>query len=194
MATQLIKDARGCPPGKGTHRGYSANAQKPAGMIGNPPFIPTDEQREKVFELSQYINQKGIALILGVSQWTIARHFKEEFERGRAIGVAELGKDLLLEARTGNARARWQYLKTMGARFGYSYKVELSGPDGGPVQMVDVSHLMKEMSDDDLATTIPVFEAILAGIGADGIPRYDTVSTGSDEGGTEPEGFGEDEG
>src|SRR5690242_17483082 len=78
-------DRRGCPPGQGTHRGGRG------GMIGNPPYVPTDEDRANVRAWIKVTSADAIAAYMGISRDTLDRHYPEELKAGRFELVAKLG-------------------------------------------------------------------------------------------------------
>lgn len=162
------------------------------GRNGQPPHIPTDDNRQKVRTFAKVINQKAIAILLGVSEDTIQRHYRKEFDEGRAEAVARLGKDLLTSALSGNRRDRIKYLETQGAKYGWSRKLEISGADGGPVQLIDLTPQLQGMTDDQISAAIPIIEGLLTGLSDDGVPSYDATGAGADEGGAGPQGAGQD--
>lgn len=56
------------------------------GEFGNKPYEPTEADREKVERMAGLqISQAEIAMVMGVHVNTIARHYSEEFDRGRAM-------------------------------------------------------------------------------------------------------------
>lgn len=128
-------DARGAPPGQ-------------KGVV---PFAPTDEQRAKVRTLAKTMKAEQpaarawIASQMGFSVATLDRHFKDELVAGRGEVVASLGAWLIGVAMgtiTGEAvtRERMDAVKYALARIGgWSAKVEMSGPDGRAVEVVDLS-------------------------------------------------------
>jgi DNA invertase Pin-like site-specific DNA recombinase len=67
-------DARGTPPGAGTI------APAHGGRIGNPPFQPTEEQRQTVLTYAKVMSQEMIADALDISVDTLVRHFRKELD------------------------------------------------------------------------------------------------------------------
>lgn len=71
---------------RGNKPGPSRVGTPHEGRRGNLPYEPTQADREKVERMAGLqISQMEIAMVMGVSHDTIARHYAEEFERGRAM-------------------------------------------------------------------------------------------------------------
>jgi hypothetical protein len=134
-------DARGTPRGAGTV------APAHGGLIGNPRFVPTDEQRLKVRTLAKTFpthSQHLIAVLLGISDDTLTRHFKDDLELGRAEMLAAIGSQMIqraIDAETidgkgqkvakGDLDAQKFILARLG---GWTTKVEMTGKGGGPIE------------------------------------------------------------
>jgi hypothetical protein len=142
------EDARGTPPGKGII------APPHGGRIGNPPFVPTEEQREKVRQYAKTFpiaGERHIAVLMGFSRDTLRRHFGEDLELGRAQMLAAIGAQMVSRAVNAGAVGADQQPVAKGdldaqkfvlARLGgWSTKVEVAGRDGGPIESVDLSRL-----------------------------------------------------
>lgn len=136
-------DARGTPKGAGTV------ATPNGGRIGNPPFVATEEQRQKVRALAKTmraempIAKDWIASQIGVSVSTLDRHFKDDLVAGRSEIVASLGATMIGVATgtiTNISRERLDAIKFALARIGgWSTKVEMTGEGGRPIEAVDLS-------------------------------------------------------
>lgn len=168
--TSERRDRRGTPPGRGIV------VPEHGGRIGNPPFVPTDAQRHKVRQLAKAFPlhaEHYIARLIGVSLATLRRHFADDLEHGRAEMLAAIGAQVVnraidADAKDGDgkplAKGDLDAQKFILARLGgWSTKVEHSGPDGGPIQLFDLSQLGK----DELEAMLPVIEQILATAGAE---------------------------
>jgi hypothetical protein len=137
-------DRRGCPKGKGTIQGgpgvrSSGPTQK--GRIGNPPFVATDEQRDKVVLLAAVGTlQRLIADELGISVDTLERHFRAELDEAAVRANAKVGKTLFEGAIEGDAKKIEMWLDRRGGpdwrkRTG----LEHTGANGGPIEYRDLS-------------------------------------------------------
>ena len=111
-------DARGTPPG----RGIITPAH--GGRIGNPPFVPTEEQRQRVRTYAKAFPpcaQHYIARLLGVSVDTLQKYFHADLEMGRAELIASCAAQEIAYAldadsklAKGNQSARQFVLMKMG--------------------------------------------------------------------------------
>lgn len=105
------------------------------GHMGNPPFVPTEQQRQEVRELATILNAEQIGIKLGgISKATITRHFRKELEEGVTNAVALVGAKLLKQALEGDKTSQIFFLRTKG---GWVQRTELTGKDGGPVEVRD---------------------------------------------------------
>lgn len=134
------------------------------GRIGNPPFVPTDAQRQEVLTLSKVASQEIIATILGISVDTLARHFRKELDMGAAQAVAMVGGKLLEKALKGHGPSINFYLATRG-KGSYTKRVELTGANGGPIRTFDLSNVSPEMK----LLLLQEVEGLIAQAGDDGI-------------------------
>lgn len=131
--------------------GGTAHPQPHGGRIGNPPFVPTDQQRAEVRALAQIFPphaQHHIAIRLDISEDTLSRHFRYELARGRADMLAAVGAQMIKRAIHGaNAEGVTgdpDMQKFIMARLGGWGRVEVTGPGGGPIQTIDLSRLNAE--------------------------------------------------
>lgn len=79
----------------------------PKGQFGQPAFVPTDEQRQKVRTYAKTFpmhGEKYIARLIGVSRDTLRRHFAEDIEQGRAEMLATVGSQMISRAIDGDKR------------------------------------------------------------------------------------------
>jgi hypothetical protein len=156
-------ERRGTPPGAGIV------APAHGGRIGNPPFVPTEDQRRQVRALAQVFPpaaQRYIAVKMGISETTLKKHFRDDLDIGRADMLATVGAQFInaaIDANNPLSKGDRDAQKFILARLaGWSNKVELSGKDGGPVETVDLSRL----SDKELAEYGRI-SAIAAGLDPD---------------------------
>ena len=173
------KDRRGTPKGAGTQIGRAIATGAPAGRIGNPPFVPTNEQRQLVRTYAKVMSQQMIADALDISVDTLTRHFKREWSEGQREAVAAVGSKLLAKALSGNMTAMIFYLRTRGK---WSQRVEVTGAEGGPIQHLDLAPILANYSEDQLALLEPLLEQLLTAAGID-IDGGDSLDAASSEGG-----------
>jgi hypothetical protein len=122
----------------------------PAGQFGNPPFEPTEEQREKVRTYAKTFPEHSnhrIAILLGISRSTLEKHFRHDLDLGRAQMLAAVGAQVInaaMNAESETAKGDRDLQKFILARLGgWSTKVEMSGKDGRPIETVDLSGMSK---------------------------------------------------
>lgn len=105
----------------------------------NPPFAPTDEQRETVKLFAGYgIPQEAIAAHIDIDPKTLRLHFRHELDEGMTDANAKVAKTLFeMATQDKNTAAAIFWLK---ARAGWREKseVELTGRDGGPIEVNQV--------------------------------------------------------
>lgn len=172
MATQAPttperQDRRGTPPGKGSI------VPAHGGRIGNPPFVPTPEQRETARHLAKGFPPAGerfIARLMGISRDTLRLHFADDMELGRAEMLAAVATQFINRAIDVEAKSPDGKLLAKGdpdnqkfilARLaGWSSKIEHSGPEGGPIEtkFFDLSNLTLEQK----KALLPVIDQLLA--------------------------------
>ena len=111
-------DARGTPKGVGQI--------KPAhgGQIGNPPHVVTEEMRIQVRTLAKVVTKRMAAVQLKISEKTIDRHYKTEWEEGSIEAIATIGGMMLQRALNGDRLAQMYILNTRGKE-AYSRKIDV---------------------------------------------------------------------
>lgn len=170
MATEEIgerTDRRGAPRGE-----RPVDPETGRKVMGNLPFEPTDAQRADVELYAKVMSQAMIAEALGISVDTLTRHFRKELDRGKREAVSAVGAKLLAKAMAGSIPCMIFYLRTQGK---WSTRLELTGPEGGPIEKIDLSRLTPEQLEE-----YGRLAASAAGLNPDG--RTDGQS------GVEPEG------
>lgn len=129
-------DARGTPAGAGTI------TPEHGGRIGNPPFVPTEQQRRDVEAWTRAgLTADGCAELLGISRATVDRHFKAELRISRLKVQAAIGASLVRKALAGNLTAQIFYLRTQAK---WNVRIEHTGADGGAIKTFDLSALAIE--------------------------------------------------
>lgn len=175
------RKGRGTPPGKGV---VLANG----GRIGNPPFVPTEEQRYKVRQYAKAFPVAGehhIARLIGVCRQTLRNHFADDLALGRAEMLAAVGSQMVNRALDANgtspdgkplAKGDLDAQKFVLARLGnWSTKVEHAGPGGGPIRTFDLTNLTEEQKD----ALLPVIDQLLAA--TDEVVEAEFSEVGGDE-------------
>lgn len=122
------RKAKGVKAGVAPGRGGAAR-----GTGKQPPFIPTNEQREEVKRLVACgYGVTEIALRLRVPVRTTSRHFQEELKNGRALVQMDVALGIINGAMKGDRTLMIYYSKAqMGWRDGY--RVGFEDKDRNPV-------------------------------------------------------------
>lgn len=155
-------DARGAPKGAGV-------VELPNGSrIGNPPHVPTQENRDKVRTLAKTFPAHArhfIARLIGVSVSTLDRHYADDMELGRAEMLAAVGAQVVnraMNAEHETAKGDLDAQKFILARLGgWSTKLEVTGKDGGPVQVKDFD--LSQLSEDEKRLLLGTVDRLLDG-------------------------------
>lgn len=128
---------RGPKPGAGVSGGPQPGA-------GRPPFVPTDADRKLVRKLSGLgLPHNQIRMLVrgkGIGLDTLVEHFRVELEEGKADTGWKIANALFNKAMKGDTTAMIWWTKTQ-MRWSETQKVEVTGKDGGPMQMVDLTKL-----------------------------------------------------
>lgn len=127
---------------------------------GRPRVALSYEQEVQIEALAATLNLQQIADFFGIARSTLAKMLDEDpelrarYDKGRAIAINDIASALITKARKGDTASQIFYLKTQ-AGWRETNKVEVSGPDGGPVQAIDVTKL----SDAAIAEMLAVVDA-----------------------------------
>ncbi|QBX34602.1 hypothetical protein E4191_07670 [Paracoccus liaowanqingii] len=130
------------------------------GPGGRPAKTLTYEQEVQLEALASVLTAEQIADRFGMARSTLFKIMAEDpeirarFDMGKAKAIEEIGGKLMEKARKGDTASIIFFLKTQ-AGWRETSKVELTGPQGGPVQTLDVSKL----SDAALAEMLAVADA-----------------------------------
>lgn len=154
-------DARGAPKGAGTVQ------PEHGGRIGNPPHVPTQENRDKVRTLAKTFPAHArhyIARLIGVSVSTLDKHYGDDMELGRAEMLAAVGAQVVNRAmdasKVDSAKGDLDAQKFILARLGgWSTKLEVTGKDGGPIQHKDFD--LSNLSEDEKRLLLGTVDRLL---------------------------------
>jgi len=110
---------------------------------GYHPFVPTKEQRDNVEALAGYgiAHEEICRLVINprtgrpIDDKTLRRHFRSELGTGYVKANAKVVQSLYAQATGGNVTAAIWWTK---ARMGWAERVEHSGKDGGPIDLLAV--------------------------------------------------------
>ena len=118
--------------------------------------LPTDASRKQVEALASFgVARAEIAKVVGICGTTLVKHYGETLDIAATKANSLVAQSLFNRAVKGDgAAATSAAIFWLKARAGWREKDvhEITGPSGGPIQMVDVSRL----SDAELAALQPV--------------------------------------
>ena len=126
----------------------------------HPSHEPTDASRKQVEALASYgVPQEHIARVIGISDRTLRSHYAEVLATAAIKANSLVAQSLFNKATKGegssSVTAAIFWLKTR-ARWRERDIHEITGLDGGPIQMMDLSGL----SDAQLAALEPVLRSL----------------------------------
>lgn len=106
--------------------------------------VPTEKDRQYVRSMSAYgVPQADIATVLGITRQTLAVHYREELDRATTEANAKVAQTLFAQATDkDNPRSVTAAIFWLKTRAGWRETSvhEITGADGGPVQ---VDHVQK---------------------------------------------------
>lgn len=107
---------------------------------GRPPYAPTPKDRATVKAMAGYgIPHDDIAAVIGATAKTLRKHFRDELDLAATQANAAVAQRLFQVATAGTGKeAVTAAIFWLKARAGWrdATKLEHSGTDGGPVQIV----------------------------------------------------------
>lgn len=101
-----------------------------------PEHKPTSRNRKQAEALAGYgVPQEDIARLLGITEPTLRKHYRDDLDRGMAKANARIGQSLFRMASTGNVTAAIFWAKT---RMGWkeTQNLEVTGKDGAALPVV----------------------------------------------------------
>lgn len=103
--------------------------------MARPFHKPTDELRKQVEAMSAYgVPQKEIGRVIGIDDKTLKKHYSEELERATDRANMKIASMLYKKAVGGDTTCMIFWLKTR-AKWSERSQVELTGEDGGPLEI-----------------------------------------------------------
>lgn len=111
---------------------------------GRDAFNPTDAERKQVEAMSGYglpIEHIAVLIRNGISADTLTKYFGPELISGKAKANSSVGRTLFQKAINGDTTAMIWWSKTQ-MRWKDTSHLELSGLDGGAVQMEQVRRVI----------------------------------------------------
>lgn len=106
------------------------------------PHVPTRRTRILVAKLVSFgLTEPQIAVAAGIQPLHLRKHYRDELEHGTAIVTAKMGSALVRQGLKGDTNAIALYLKAR-AHWVVPTKMEVTGKDGGPVEIERRSKLI----------------------------------------------------
>jgi hypothetical protein len=100
---------------------------------------PTPETRTQVETMSGMgIRQIDIAVILSITHGQLVKRYRQQLDLGKAKANLSVGKTLYQKAVSGDTACMIFWAKT---QMGWTEKIEVTGPEGGPIQVADTTVL-----------------------------------------------------
>jgi len=123
-----------------------------------PPHAPTDAQRQTV-QLHTTVGtpQPVIARLLGITEKTLRKYYRDELDLAKAKANATIGGALFNKAKSGDTTAMIFWMKTQ-AGWKETSIVEGSGPNGEHLHKVGID--ATRLSDTALAELIEAMNGI----------------------------------
>ena len=154
-------------------KGRSGGARKGA---GRKTFKPTAEQRNIVEMGSAFgLSQEQLCLLVidprsgkPICEQVLRAHFREEIDRGHPKALLTVGGALYGNAvKHNNVTAQIFYLKTRGKWTEAPLNVALTGPNGGPIQVQQITSRVIDADYTDITDAVSesVSESIEAPVG-----------------------------
>ena len=113
----------------------------PAKKPGRSPHVPTAQQREQVKAMAGYgLPHDMIATIMGISDRTLQKKYRDELKLGSALATATIAKTLYQRAQNGDLGAAIFWLK---ARAGWREK-QVIQHEGGD-KPIEIKSLAAEL-------------------------------------------------
>lgn len=105
----------------------------------NNEHIPTDASKAQVETASGLgLPHEQIASLIGISDKTLRKHYKEELAVGKAKASAQIAKSLFNKAQSGDTTALIWWTKAQ-MRWSETVKQELTGADGAELTGINVT-------------------------------------------------------
>ena len=119
------------------------------GFSKTPPHVPTDEDRELVKRLVAFGNRnEDIADIIGISHDTLTRYYSFEIKVGRAEITSRIANKVTTRALSDDHKDAQRAAEYWLSRRGGWKEItghELSGPDGGEIEVKQISETDQEI-------------------------------------------------
>jgi hypothetical protein len=117
------------------------------GKAGRPAKVLTEKQRGEIETLAAFLSIEQLADYFGIGRTTFYAlaekdpEILEHYKRGKSKAIAHIAQGLIQKARAGDTASAIFFLKTQ-ARWAETQKHELTGADGGPVEVARIERVV----------------------------------------------------
>lgn len=109
-------------------------------MKTKPSFKPTEQQRKQVEAMAAYgVPGADIARVMGIGLTTLKKYFRDELDLGHVRANAAVAETCFKMAVSGKVPAATFFWMKTRAGWREVNRTEVSGTDGGPIEMVTVT-------------------------------------------------------
>lgn len=124
------------------------------GKAGRPAKVLTEKQRGEIETLAAFLSIEQLADYFGIGRTTFYAlaekdpEILEHYKRGKSKAIAHIAQGLIQKARAGDTTSAIFFLKTQ-ARWAETQKHELTGADGGPVEVARIERVVVDKGGKD---------------------------------------------
>jgi len=117
------------------------------GKAGRPAKTLTEKQLGEIETLAAFLSVEQMADYFGIGRTTFYNlaeknpEILERYKRGKSKAIAHIAQGLIQKARAGDTASAIFFLKTQ-ARWAETQKHELTGADGGPVEVARIERVV----------------------------------------------------
>ena len=117
------------------------------GKAGRPAKVLTEKQRSEIETLAAFLSVEQMAAYFGIASNTFYAmaerdpEILEMYKRGKAKAIGKVAQGLVQKALAGDTTSAIFFLKTQ-ARWAETQKHELTGADGGPVEVARIERVV----------------------------------------------------
>lgn len=124
------------------------------GKAGRPAKVLTEKQRGEIETLAAFLSIEQLADYFGIGRTTFFSMMEREpeiselYKKGKSKAIAFVAQGLLQKARAGDTASAIFFLKTQ-ARWAETQKHEVTGADGGPVEVARIERVVVDKGSKD---------------------------------------------
>jgi hypothetical protein len=117
------------------------------GKAGRPTKTLSEKQRGEIETLAAFLSIEQLADYFGIGRTTFYAlaekdpEILEHYKRGKSKAIAHIAQGLIQKARAGDTASAIFFLKTQ-ARWAETQKHELTGADGGPLELSRIERVI----------------------------------------------------